>query len=158
MINYQVDYDDKQVRRLFRKLSEDMPEINRRILGLLSQEVTTRSQGQYLTGGHPLRRITGKLAQSVGAGAHVFDDYAVVGTNISYGAYHEFGFHGRVQVRQHTRHTAENDMLIRAHGRNVDYAGKPFMRPALNDIFGTRRAVTVIEIALKDEIAKRASA
>lgn len=157
MISYRVDYDDKKVAAMFKTLADDMPEINRRILGLLAQEVTTRSQSQYLTG-HPLRRVTGKLAQSVGAGIHVYEDYAVVGTNISYGAYHEFGYHGPVQVRQHTRHSRTADALVRAHIRNVDYPGRPFLRPALDDIFQSGRAVAIIEGTLKDEIEKRATA
>jgi phage gpG-like protein len=156
LITYRVDYDDKKVAAMFQTLERDMPEINQRILGLLAQDVTTRSQTRYLTGGHPLHHVTGHLSDSVGLGIHVFPEgYAVVGTNIEYGAYHEFGFHGRVQVQAHARHTKTADALVRAHGRNVNYAGRPFMRPALDDTFQSGRAVAIIESTLRDEIQAR---
>jgi hypothetical protein len=58
------------------------------------------------------------------------------------------------QVSQHVRAGS----LVRAHVRHLNYAGRPFMRPALDDVFGSGRAVTLIERTLRDEIDKRVPA
>ena len=47
-----------------------------------------------------------------------------------YAAYHEFGFSGSVGVRAHTR----RGHAVRAHTRNVSYAGRPYARPALVEV------------------------
>ena len=157
MISYRIDYEDSKVSALFRKLADDMPEINRRILGVLSEEVVSRTQKDYLRG-QSLRRVTGKLAQSI---THrVYQDYAEVGTNIKYGAYHEFGFQGPVTVRDFTRRRGESGYPwpVRGHIRNLNYAGHPFMRPALDDVFQSGRAVVIIEGQLSEELRKRAGA
>lgn len=151
MITYSIDYNDDQVSALFKKLRDDMPEINQRILGLLSQETMQRSIRGYIV--PKFRHPTGKLAQSLNFEV-VKGDYADVGTNLVYAAYHEFGFRGRVQVSQHVRRGA----LVRAHGRNVNYAGRPYLRPALDDVFMTGRAATIIEGALRRELERRQSA
>lgn len=64
---------------------------------------------------------------------------AAVGTDVVYAAYHEYGFHGVQQVREHMRHVAEAfgrpiepvEALVRAHARRVDYSGHPFLHPTL---------------------------
>lgn len=151
MITYAVDYKDEEVQRLFESLKRDMPEINRRILGVLSQETMQRSITGYIV--PKFRHPTGKLAQSINFKVEG-NDYAEVGTNLVYAAYHEYGFHGRVQVSQHTR----NGALVRAHGRNVNYPGRPYLRPALDDIFTTGRAEAIIEGQLKQELDRRTQA
>lgn len=150
MIAYHVDYSDDKVREMFRRLEDDMPVINRRILGVLASEVVTRSVKGYVVPN--FRHPTGNLARSIGF--KVEDSFAEVGTNISYGAYHEFGFRGVANVRGHMRRGHQ----VRAHTRNVNYAGRPYLRPALDDIFGTGRAVQVIKTVLEDEIKKRETA
>lgn len=69
---------------------------------------------------------------------------AIVGTDVKYAAYHEYGFHGTEQVRQHQRRIsmvfghpiATVTATIRAHARKVDYAGKSFMRSTLAEEAG----------------------
>lgn len=178
MMAYHVDYDDTQVRAMFQRLIDDAPEINRRILGLLSEETVSRSQKQYLRGGHPLHRRTGKLAQSVNY--KLSQTWSDVGTNLPYGAVHEYGFRGLVQVSQHTRKAfglqsvsqharngslvrahvrrTSSSALVRAHVRRMNMPERSFMRPALDDIFQTGRAVTVIEHTLREELVKRGAA
>ena len=45
-----------------------------------------------------------------------------VGSNKEYAAYQEFGFHGTINVKGTDKR--------RAHKRNVNYAGKPYLYPA----------------------------
>lgn len=80
-----------------------------------------------------------------------------VGTNIIYAAYHEYGFTGVQNVKEHIRmvkaaavlHTkgkragtvnkaatakqAANSVNVRAHTRNVKYSGKSFLRSTLKE-------------------------
>lgn len=57
--------------------------------------------------GRFLRRRTGRLANSIMGTAGVRRDgkdfVGFVGTNVFYGKAHEFGFHGTVEVKGHTR-------------------------------------------------------
>jgi len=46
----------------------------------------------------------------------------VVGSRVEYSAYQEFGFHGTINVKGTDKR--------RAHKRNVNYAGKPYLYPA----------------------------
>src|SRR5262245_47305271 len=64
-------------------------------------------QLKHLSGPRPkkLDRLTGRLRQSIThrvdrAGTNVSGQ---AGTNVKYAAYHEFGFHGVVNVKAHTR-------------------------------------------------------
>jgi phage gpG-like protein len=102
--------------------------------------------------------VTGKLAQSI---THrVYEDYAEVGTNISYGAFHEFGFQGTVMVSAFTRRRGKSGYPwpVSAHTRRINYAGRPFLRPALDDVFQSGRAVVIIEGQLREELKKREGA
>lgn len=131
------------------------------------EEVVGIVRLEFLSGS-PLRRVTGRLqsgmTQSVTrAGAVLFGR---VGNAVKYAAYHEFGFHGTVNVRAHSRvmdqvnakgqsmpatpgkvisgvlqtrkESAKRQrggfvmvQFVKAHSRKVNYAGKPFVRPAL---------------------------
>ena len=86
-----------------------------------------------------------------------------IGSNLPYAAYHEFGFHGVENVSAHSRVTElavhkgkagagvfivqrgtkklsrsqktgfAGVTFVKAHSRKVDYAGRPYLRPALED-------------------------
>lgn len=64
---------------------------------------------------------------------------AVVGTNVEYAAYHEFGFSGAMQVREHLRRITQafgmpispRDVLVSAHTRTVRYPERSFLRSTL---------------------------
>lgn len=73
--------------------------------------VATDSKKNYFrpsrAAGNPRRLVSlsGRLRQSIGT-ALISNGNTItgqIGTNVSYGAYHEFGFHGTQQVRAHTR-------------------------------------------------------
>jgi hypothetical protein len=131
-------------------------------------------QMEYLQGPRPakLGEITGRLRNSINSDVFVSNKGVVgrIGTNLSYGAFHEFGFHGTENVRAHTRVTsvvnqkgatvpavifqkkgkeivakrrslgrlaqqpgnfAARTQQVRAHTRKIDYDGRPFVRPGL---------------------------
>ncbi len=120
-----------------------------------------RAQTNYLSGPRPGKlnvittRLRGSITEEVTTAAQTVT--GVIGTNVPYAAYHEFGFHGTVQVKGFNRVThlvnGKNQMLakggkknaaklktgfvgvspVHAHPRRINYAGKPFLRPALND-------------------------
>lgn len=152
MVTYRVDYDDSKVSAMFKKLADDMPEINRRILGVLSEEVVSRSQKDYLTGGHPLHRRTGKLAQSVGYRVH--EDYAEVGSNLVYAPVHEFGATIRPGAKGFLAWQGAGGEWIFTK-KPVVIPPRPYLRPALDDVFATGRAVVIIEGQLRKELEKR---
>ena len=54
------------------------------------------------------------------------EETVVVGSNVEYAKYQEFGFHGEVKVKAHTREGSG----VKAHTRKVNYAGKPYLYPA----------------------------
>ncbi len=143
--------------------------------GLLSAVAT--SQLKYLSGPRAARldAISGRLRQNVAS--EVENDGATIigrfGDNVPYAAFHEFGFHGVVNVKAHVRvigqvsdlgeiidtrrrvvkdtgefvgfldsrkrsaSKQENGLIgvsfVKAHSRTVNYAGRPFLRPALEE-------------------------
>jgi len=54
------------------------------------------------------------------------EESVVVGSNVEYAKYQEFGFHGEIKVKAHTR----GGSGVKAHTRKVNYAGKPYLYPA----------------------------
>ena len=139
---------------------------------------------KYLSGPRPskldirTRRLRDSIVQEVESSPGVVKGR--VGTNVKYAAYHEFGFHGTVNVQAHsrvmrqavevgrsgefekdvefvdTRRTTKSKSgevyretrkqaasrqrtgfvgvgFVRGHGRRIDYAGRPFVRPAVED-------------------------
>ena len=137
------------------------------------------SQRRFLRGPRPAQRgvVTGRLLGSITRRVDHEADRIVgaIGTNVPYGGFHEFGFHGTQQVRAHNRviriiaaGTRRNGFgpfvfgrigrigekqdaragrarleklgkrvlqaqfeQVPAHTRTLNYAGKPFLRPAL---------------------------
>lgn len=82
------------------------------------------------------RSITSKVKQS-STGV-----YGIVGTNVVYGAVHEFGFSGRQNVKAHLRKVKqafgrqikERQVAVRAFTREVKLPERSFLRSALKDM------------------------
>jgi hypothetical protein len=152
----------------------------------------TIAQIQYLQGPRPERlgEITGRLRNSVVSKVDRTPDKIIgrAGSNLSYGGYHEFGFHGTETVKGHTRVVQQvsangevfdgRDQLkdragvligfkqgrkaasgpqrggivvvqyVKPHKRRVNYAGRPFLRPAL------LQALPMIVKRINDTIAQ----
>ena len=90
-----------------------------------------------------------------GTGAESGEWIGGAGSNLDYADYHEFGFKGSVAVRAHRRRAARTRLAsawgargkdkfrarpknaaehdVKAHTREVNYAGKPYARPALRE-------------------------
>lgn len=147
--------------------------LQRGLLGAMSI-----AQLRYLSGPRPgrIQSITGRLRMGMNSQVEIKDGQVIgkLGNNVKYAAFHEFGFHGVVNVRAHTRVvdqtfgsytdskagtrkravSLEGEFLgfmesrkrasrrqrtgfvgvqfVKAHQRKLNYAGKPFTRPALD--------------------------
>lgn len=149
-------------------------------------------QREFLQGPRPakLGEVTTRLRQSISSEVAVGPEGVVgrIGTNVVYGAFHEFGFKGSIQVRAHTRFfsafnvrgervtpkrrprldkqgrvigfrestvaAAEREghpfvftQQVKAHTRNINYTGRPFVRPALE------KSLPVIKAAIEKDLA-----
>lgn len=149
MLAITIKADDAKVRQALRNTDARMLPALGNGLSRGLQSAAAVAQHDYLHGPRPSRldvvstRLQGSLVTEIKtSGTSVVGR---IGTNIKYAAYHEFGYHGIEQVKGFTRaHTpggkaAARKMrrgsvpfgFVRAHSRNVNYPGKPFLRPAL---------------------------
>lgn len=104
--------------------------------------------GDWLSG-RVLHRRTGRLAGSVKARfvSTATAATSTVGTNLSYGRFWEYGFHGMETVRAHTRRFSQvfgrpvtpGTAHVGAHSRRVDQAPRAFLHPALRELEPTIR-------------------
>ena len=88
--------------------------------GILRASISTNWSGSNMNEGR-----TGAEAESgdgVGQPPGERGLVYVIGSNKEYSAYQEFGFHGTIHVKGTDKR--------RAHTRNVNYAGKPYLYPA----------------------------
>lgn len=110
--------------------------------------VTTRLASYVVTdklSGQVLNRRSGRLSRSIhpevqGGSPTVV---GVVGTNVEYAAYHEYGFTGTETVRQHLRTITQAwghplrepvTFTVREHAREVNYPAHSFLRSSLADL------------------------
>src|SRR3990167_2146600 len=143
------------------------------------------AQREFLSGPRPAQpqRVTGRLQGGVQSEVTSAPGRITgrMGNAVKYAAFHEFGFHGTINVRAHSRvlenfgpsgQALEVDsrvisgvrqtrkavakrqpggfvavQFVKAHRRKVDYAGKPFIRPALE------QAVPMILGEIRKELA-----
>lgn len=157
--------------------------------GLL--EAVSITQREFLSGPRPskLDVVTTRLRNSISSEVKRVPGRGVIGrigSNVKYAAFHEFGFHGVINVKSHQRvievfgkkggtvdprrailDKAGNVIgfkeskgkaarrrglefvggVVKSHTRNVNYAGKPFVRPALKK--ATPRILEAIRAELR---------
>lgn len=65
---------------------------------------------------------------------------------VPYAAFWEFGFRGRVKVREHQRSTKRGQTTVRQHMRLVNNEGRPYLRPALE--LHRSRIITILGEAI----------
>ncbi len=133
------------------------------------------SQKEYLRGPRPQRLgvVTSRLFNSIASDVRRNETGVVgrIGSNVRYARYHEFGFHGVVTVKGHSRimgvvgkggrvlkggvrRTTDTSapqsviQIVKAHSRRVDYDGRPFIRPALE------RALPIIGREIENALNK----
>lgn len=120
--------------------------------------------------GQVLNRITGTLLRSWAA--KVPPKFAGdgwlggAGSNLDYAAFHEFGYKGAIAVRAHERQsrrtrTASGNFRrrkpgspthhVRAYTRHLDYKGRPYARPALEEIRDKVREIHEARIRKAEE-------
>jgi len=121
--------------RLIAKIDRLRPALRRELeneVQRLAFELSAKVKGGPLSGG-VLNVKTGRLRRSITTRleSNPLSIIGVVGTNVDYGAFHEYGFKGSVNVRAHSRRTNGGVARVRAHSRRMDYAGKPFLKPSL---------------------------
>ncbi|MDE1149715.1 MAG: phage virion morphogenesis protein [Azospirillaceae bacterium] len=89
--------------------------------------------------GEILQRRSGRLANSIHTETEIEGNrvVSIVGTDVEYAAYHEFGFHGSMTVHRSEATRAQWSAHIlgrkavnkESWTRTVNYAGRPFMKP-----------------------------
>lgn len=87
-------------------------------------------QKDFLQGPRPqkLGEVTTRLRQSIISGVEMLPGRGVVGrvgTNVIYGAYHEFGFSGFRKLKPHAVVQGPRK------GKRIEYKGRPFVRPGV---------------------------
>lgn len=167
MIAIVVDVDSEAVKLGLKKLRKRMPQVHQRILGLLGEAVVAKSSKSYLRGGHPLNRVTGLLAQSVTESPELHKRYVVVGTNVPYGAVHEFGLtvtvpaHRRSWKKGKRKKKGSQTSRGRTKGHSwavesytATYPKRPFVAPAISDIMDGMKARKIIKQTLIEELKR----
>jgi len=142
------------------------------------QHAAAVAQREYLSGPRSattLQNLSGRLRNAVVTQTRRLDNTirGYIGNAVKYAAFHEFGFHGVIHVKAHTRVVATLDARgesidtrrayisdtgqflgwrdsrsraakrskavaftftqnVKAHTRKLDYAGRPFIKPALD--------------------------
>lgn len=126
-----------------RMQAQAMPKLQERIakvvIKLQSRVVANKLSGQVL------RVRTGTLRRSIHSDVIATGNSVtgIVGTNMEYAAFHEYGFHGTENVKEHLRTIKQafgkslkspKKITIHAHTRQVDYPEHSFLRSALADM------------------------
>lgn len=119
--------------------SEIRASIGRSVLRMQRHIGQNKLSGQVLnvqTG--TLRRSIDQVVQSDGNAVH-----GIVNTNVRYGAAHEYGFTGTVNVKAHLRHVRQvfgrplkhpKYVQVGSHSRSVKLPERSFLRSALRDM------------------------
>ena len=112
------------------------------VTGTPWQPLKPATQQQRARHGHTgkILQVTGSLATSIQAEAG--DDYALVGTNKSYAAVHQFGFSGAQSVSAHNRQVSKVfgkrlphavHQAVKAHSRQQNIPARPFLGMSQSD-------------------------
>lgn len=148
-----IRLDDRDLKRMsiaLATLPRMAKEAMRRAQVESLSEVLTHMAQTKLTG-QVLNRITGRLIRSWALIPPVIVSDGVVGgigSNVKYAAYHEFGFHGVMNVRAHGRRKSKLPASmpaaaraqrpvateVKAHRRAVSYKSRPYARPSLTEM------------------------
>ena len=100
--------------------------------------------------GQVLNRRSGRLSRSIKQRVEEMQDGSVrglIGTNVDYGIAHEFGFHGAVNVRAHSRMQRGRMVSVRAHDRMVNMRERAFLRSTRDESMDLTREILRKRIA-----------
>lgn len=175
-----------------RVLTDDAAALARRyagatpvVLGLIKRgidleniETVTRIQGTKLNAAGPkwLNQRTGRLNRSARATLATIDGNTVrslLGTNVGYGAVHEFGYQGKQIVRPFTRRQFRTRRLngrgklkrkvqtgtvqVRGFTRNVNYRARHMFRDGINEAVAAGGYQTRISNLIRGEFGRPVS-
>lgn len=129
------------------KLVRMEPEIEKSLLATITR-LSIKLQAKVMEdklSGQVLKTKTGTLRRSITYKINQTQESisGTVGTNVSYGLTHEFGFHGTVNVKAHLRTIkqvygrplpAPKQILIGEHSRMMNLPAKSFLRSALREM------------------------
>lgn len=116
MMTVKMEFDAREIRRAIERWDGQFPSVCRLIMQRIGQKIAASIKNFYLTG-QVLKVFTGKLRKSVGS--QVEDPFnVVVGTNLAYGAIHEYG--GTVRAKR-TKYLAIPTTPQAARHRPRDY-------------------------------------
>jgi len=140
---------DQAVVKRLQGLPADIRKRLEATISRLTIKLQSKVKDEKLSG-QVLKNRTGTLRRSINKKITVTDTSIIgsVGTNVSYAKYQELGFHGSENIREHLRHISQAfgrpiepmDVTVHSHTRKVDYAGHPFLRPALREMSDQIRA------------------
>jgi phage gpG-like protein len=133
------------------KLERDLGMTRAQLLADLKREVRKVATDVSATvkdrklSGQVLKVQTGRLRRSVNYRTTETETgiEALVGTNVSYGRAHEFGFSGEVGVKAHLRRVKQafgrklkkaKQVSVRAHSRTVNLPERSFLRSSLREM------------------------
>jgi HK97 gp10 family phage protein len=140
---------DAQVIARLKELPQKTQQSLTRAITKLAIELQSKVKQDKLSG-QVLKRRTGTLSRSINREITETANAVTgqVGTNVEYAAYHEYGFHGTQQIKEHLRTIKQafgrpiepRSVTVAAHSRKVDYPAHSFLRSALHDMDATIRA------------------
>lgn len=136
MIKGTVIGQDKVSQRLNAAGDKIITAVAKRIQGVLFH-IEGRVKEDKLSG-QVLKNPTGTLRRSIHPSDVVITSSSIsgtVGTNLEYAAYHEFGFEGVSNVKEHIRKAknSSKESLVKAHTRNVNYPEHSYLRSTVKE-------------------------
>jgi len=162
VMEYELRVTDRSAYQALQRLGADMPKIDRQILGRVGQKVISTSQARYLRGRPGLMRREGTLAASLHYN-FLRDDTILIGPGVFYGAVHEGYAYGRqwsgfVTIRPRVARL----LRFEIGGRHiavpeVHIPVRPWLSPALDDVFEEGLAERVVQVSLQQELDRIAS-
>jgi hypothetical protein len=146
--NYKIDVDKKDFERRIKDFGLSIKTVNKRMLSKVSSEIRRDSRRRERSQG----KRTGELAQSIGYRAN--DDFT-----------------GRIYARKFYASFIENGVpLIQPKNgayltfmidrewkkvKSVTIAAEPFLKPVIDDYFGSKKAEDIMDKVLQDAIDKK---
>lgn len=132
-----------------------------RTLNRLSLEIQSWVKGQKLSG-QVLHVRTGTLRRSINRRVEMRSDgvWAIIGTNVEYGAVHEYGYKGPQTIKAHLRMMRvafgrpvkdPRQIMVGQHTRQVNLPERSFLRSSLRDF--EQRAQAAIQRAAAEALA-----
>jgi len=134
----------------FRPLKNDLPRIEKLILGRMGEKIVSQTTKEYLRG-QVLKRRSGTLANSLKY--RMVNDYTIeVGPGVIYGRIHE---EGGVIVPVQKKFLAWKDESGKwCFAKSVTIPKRPWLYPSIKDYFDSGRAGQLAERTLAAELDK----